>query len=133
VSLSAVARARAGSTRRRSTQTSFIVVQAGRYGSIQLSQDAYGYLGGAYQALEVHVLEATPEHVRLSLAPVASLGRGDRERLALATEVTLSPGQAVLLGGVSQREDSESRSLGRYGERTAEREVVVLLTVDVLG
>jgi len=133
VSLSAVARARAGSSQRRSTRTSFIVVQAGRYGSIQLSQDAYSYLGGAYQALEVQVLEASPERVRLALAPVTTLGRGDRERLALATEVTLAPGQAVLLGGFSQSESSEGRSLGRYAERTREREVVVLLTVDVLG
>tara|TARA_R110002072_G_scaffold288122_2_gene454199 strand:+ start:2129 stop:2851 length:723 start_codon:yes stop_codon:yes gene_type:complete len=133
VNLSAVVRARAGSSRRRSTRTSFIVVQAGRSGSIQLSQDAYSYLGGAYQSLEVQILEASPEQVRLALVPVTSLGRGDRERLALATEVTLAPGQAVLLGGFSQSESREGRGLGRHRERSAEREVVVLLTVDVLG
>lgn len=132
VSLQAVARARAGSSRRRSTRTSFIVVQAGRSGAIQLSEDAYSYLGG-YQGLEVEVLEASPERVRLALFPVASLGRGNRERLALATEVTLAPGEAVLLGGFEQSDEREGQGFGSYREGSARRQVVVLLTVDVLG
>lgn len=133
VDLRTVVRARAGSSRRRTTRTSFIVVQTGRSGSIQLTQDAYAFLGGAYQSLEVEVLEATQDRVRLALIPIVSLGRGDRERLALATEVSLSPGQAVVLGGLSQSDTSERRGIGRYGERSSQREVLVLLTVDVLG
>jgi hypothetical protein len=132
VKLSAVGRARSGSSKRRSTRTSFIVVQTGRTGLIQLSQDVYSYLGG-YQSLEVEVLEASPERVRLALVPLVSLGRDNQERLALATEVTLAPGEAVVLGGLSQSESAERRGVGTYREREARREVVVLLSVDVLG
>jgi hypothetical protein len=133
VNLSVGVRARSGSSRRRATTTSFIVVQTGRSGAIQLTQDAYAIIGGGYQSLEVEVLEASPERVRVAVSPVVSVGRGGFERLAAATEVTLAPGQAVLLGGFSQSDEREGRSLGRYGERHSAREIVALLKVDVLG
>ncbi|MCO5168994.1 MAG: hypothetical protein M9894_21850 [Planctomycetes bacterium] len=122
----------AGQARARTRSSTFIVVQAGRAGAISLTDEARRWLG-PWAALEVHVLGAGPEGVRLAVGPYVAPAARPGEVVAGGTEVTLAPGEAVLLGGASQRDDREARGLGGYAERSEARDLVVLLHVDVLG
>ncbi len=126
VDVRAAVSASAGETRARSRTTTFLVVQAGREGALVLSDEARRWCG-PLAALHVAVLRASPDGVvHLALA-----GRGGSADAA--TEVTLQPGEAVLLGGSSAEDVREGRGLGHHAERADRREVLVLLRVDVLG
>lgn len=116
--------------RARTRSSTFIVVQAGRSGLIQMFDEARA-LVGAYQALEVDVLSAGPDGARIALWAVSPGARGDR--IGTATEVEVAPGQAVVLGGYEESREEESRGLGRHDEAGGSRQTLVLLTVDVLG
>lgn len=116
--------------RARTRSATFIVVQAGRSGLIQMTDEARG-LCGPYQGLEVHVLSAGPDGARIALSAVAPGARGDR--VGTATEVEVAPGQAVVLGGYEASRSEESRGPGRFDEASERRRTLVLLTVDVLG
>lgn len=118
-----------GHTRARSRSSTFIVVQAGRSGSIALTQEAQ-YLCGPWQGLWVEVQAAGPEGARLALQAIAPGVRGDR--VGVASEVAVRPGEAVVLGGYEESREAESGGFGRHAEGHSARQVLVLLTVDVL-
>lgn len=133
VDLRATFEAGAREGRARSRSSTFIVVQAGRAGAITLSDDARR-LCGPYAGLHVHVVSADLGHgVTLALGAYAAPTAVPGESVEGATEVTLAPGQAVVLGGVQQSDARESRGLGHHAERESSRELLVLLTVDVIG
>lgn len=127
--------------RARSSTSSFIVVQAGREGHLVVEDQARARIGlGPSQALWVHVVSAGLDGVELEVAPVSRTTRPG-ERVALATRVRVAPGEAVLLGGMSQRDEREGRAVGvdrrggtaTSGEASSRRELAVLLVVDVIG
>lgn len=131
VDLRAAFEAGAREGRARSRTSTFIVVQAGRAGTLALSDDARR-LCGPYAGLHVHVLGASEDGVRVAIgAYAAPTALGDT--VEGATEVTLAPGQAVLLGGTTEEDARESRGLGHHAEREGARQLIVVLQVDVLG
>lgn len=123
--------ARGGEARARSRSSTFVVVQAGRAGTITLTDDARRWCG-PYAGLHVHVVAASREGVTLALGPYVSQTAARGEVVEGATEVTLGPGEAVLLGGSSSSDEREARGLGRHDERSEARDLLVLLQVDVL-
>lgn len=131
VDLRASLSAGGGEARARSRSSTFIVVQAGRAGTLTLTDDARRWCG-PYAGLHVHVLGASAEGVTLALGPYASQTAVRGQVVEGATEVTLGPGEAVLLGGSSSSDEREGRGLGRHDERGEARDLVVLLQVDVL-
>lgn len=120
-----------GSSRARSRTSTFVVVQAGREAEVALTQESR-WLVGPYQALWVRVVRAGPDGAEVDVAPVSPTARPG-EHAALATRVFVRPGEAVLLGGVSEDRQAESRGVGRHDEAGERRDLVALLLVDVLG
>lgn len=118
--------------RHKSQATSFIVVQAGREGMIQFTQEAR-FSVGTYQGLRVLVHRASPEGVDLELAPYVSPTTVRGEHVSGATRVTLAPGQGVVIGGFTQSRQSEHSGLGHRSGSSSQRETLVVLSVDVLG
>lgn len=131
VSARAALSASGGEARARSRSSTFIVVQAGRAGTLTLTDDARRWCG-PYAGLHVHVVRASPEGVTVALGPYVSETAVRGEVVEGAAEVSLGPGEAVLLGGSSSSQEGESRGLGRHDERAAARDLVVLLQVEVL-
>jgi hypothetical protein len=132
VDVRAAVSASAGETRARSRTATFIVVQAGSAGSITLTDEARRWCG-PWVGLHVEVLGASPAGVRVAIAPYVSPTARRGEVVEGATEVTLQPGEAVLLGGSSTDDARETRGTGGFAERAERRELLVLLRVDVLG
>lgn len=132
VNVRAALAAGAGETRARSRTATFVIVQAGRAGAIALTDDGRRWCG-PWAGLHVEVLRAGPEGVHLALAPYVAPTARPGEVVEGATEVTLQPGEAVLLGGSSSDDARETRGTGGYAERAERRELLVLLQVDVLG
>lgn len=122
----------AGQARARTRTSTFVVVQAGGAGAITLTDETRRWLG-PWAALEVHVLSASSEGVRLAVGPYIAPGARRGDVVAGGAEVSLLPGEAVLLGGSSQRDEREARGLGSHAERSEARDLLVLLQVDVLG
>lgn len=130
VSLSGSVSGGSGAARTRTRSSTFIVVQAGHAGSIALGDEARA-LCGPWQGLWVEVRRAGPEGVLLAISALAPGARGDR--VGVASEVEVQPGQAVVLGGHEETRQAESRGLGRHDEASSSRQTLVVLTVDVLG
>lgn len=130
LNLQAAVSASGGQARARTRTSTFVVVQAGHAGSIALTQESRA-LCGPWQGLWVEVLAASPEATTLAIQAIAPGAAGDR--VGAATEVTVRPGEAVVLGGYEESREAEARGFGRHDEAASSRQLLVLLTVDVLG
>jgi hypothetical protein len=128
----AVFAAGARSGRASSRTASFIVVQAGRSGQIQMTREARMCVG-TYQGLWVHVVSAGPEGVELSLDPYVSPTARPGEHVSGAGTFRLAPGQSAVIGGFEGSRQAERRTWGSYGSSSSSQNTLVLLSVDVLG
>ncbi len=111
-----------GGSRSRTSQ--FIVVQAGREGSLEVQEPSVRELcGGNWSILRVAVIEANDRgEVDLAIDPLVS--QHDESRLTLATRVRVTPGEALVIGG--RKSDQEDEQPG--AARREKRDQLVILT-----
>lgn len=133
VNLRLVARGAAGSTRSRSQTSAFVVVQSGSVGSLWLSGDARRLAGVEGLSVAVEWADAASGEAEVAIAPYAAGTAVRGETIAGSTRVRVRRGEAVVIGGLSQRDARERRGTGRFDERRTRRDLLVLLVVDVLG
>jgi hypothetical protein len=132
VDVKAAVRLSGGRVRARSRTSTFVVVQAGHAGAVALSDDARR-ICGPYAGLRVHVLGATPSSVELEIAPYVAPTTVEGEMVQGATRVRVTGEEAVLLSGHGAERDRSSRGVGHASDESERRELVVLLTVRVIG
>jgi len=133
VDLRASASGGAGSLRARNQTTTFVVVQAGSEGSIQLSAAARGLCGYAGLRVRVVSADARTGEAEVALAPYVHPSAVRGQTVSGANRVRVRSGEALVIGGITSSEAHESRGIGRYSERRGSRRLMVLVKVDVLG
>jgi len=132
VSLGADVRAGRGSSRARTSSSTFIVVQAGSYGSISLTDDIRR-LCGPYQGIQVAVLGVRGDTVDVELAPFVAPTTVRGQQLQGGTRVSLPSGASMVIGGFEQSETRSSGGWGSTHESSRSRSTIAVLTVRILG
>ncbi len=133
VALGGSVRAGSNRSRARTSSSTFVVVQAGSWGSISLTDDARS-LCGPWAGIQVGVLGIRADGtIEVELAPYVSPTSRRGEQLRGATRVRLPSGASMVIGGFEQSESRSTSGWGHTREHESSRRLIAVLTVRIIG